>query len=158
MIGGPLGPMSLFGPIHGRVETRLPAWGQGLLQLSTYTVGGWLTSVPELVAQGDAWVWRTVWKPSFVLSRPAMPGSAWTTGYLWSPQLTWRQALAANAAMQFRGGLGSLLEGRPLAPSLRVSVTHAERGAIGEIVCEPQRSWTRHLRTAGKFAFAIAGI
>jgi hypothetical protein len=157
-VGGPLGPMSLFGPIHGKLETRLPAWGRGLLELSTYTVGGWLTSVPELVFQNNAWVWKTIWKPSLVLSRPALPGQSWTSGYLWSPQLSWKQTIAANGALRIRSHLGSLLDGPPPEPALRVPVRHAERGIIGEIACEQGRSWTDHLRTTAKLALAVAGL
>lgn len=157
-IGGPLGPVALFGPIHGKLETRLPAWGRGLLELSTYTVGGWLTSVPELVLKNDVWVWQSVWRPSLALSRPALPGRPWTSGYLWSPQLSLKQTLAANAAMRFRSSLGALIEPAPAAPPLRVPVRHVERGDLGDLVCEPSRSWTDPLRTAAKLALAAAGL
>ena len=157
-IGGPLGPMSLFGPIHGKLETRLPPWGRGLLELSTYTVGGLLTSVPRAVLENDAWVWKTIWQPSLVLSRPPLPGQPWTSGYLWSPQLRLKQALTGNAAMRFRSNLGSLLDGPPPAPPLRVPVRHVERGLLGELDCSEGRSWTDYFRTAGRLAFAVAGL
>ncbi|MEZ5391528.1 MAG: POTRA domain-containing protein [Bryobacterales bacterium] len=157
-IGGPLGPMSLFGPLHGRLETRLPPWGRGLLDLSTYTVGGWLTGAPALVLKNDAWVWKTIWRPSLVLSRPALPGSGLTSGYLWSPQLSPSQLLAANGALRARSQLARWVEGDPPAPPLHVSVTHVERGPLGSIVCREGRDWTDRLRTAGKLALSIAGL
>src|SRR6185295_16697985 len=36
-LAGPVGPMSLAGPLRASIGARLPAWGQGLLELSTYT-------------------------------------------------------------------------------------------------------------------------
>ena len=157
-IGGPLGPMALFGPIHGKLETRLPSWGRGLLELSTYTLGGWLTSVPELVLENDAWVWKTVWQPSLALSRPALPGQPWSTGYLWSPQLSLKQTLAANAAMRFCSHLGDWIAAPPQAPTLRVPVHHVERGYLGDLHCKQHRRWTHYLRTGGKLALAVAGL
>jgi hypothetical protein len=37
-LSGPVGPASVAGPLEASIRTRLPAWGSGLLEASTYTV------------------------------------------------------------------------------------------------------------------------
>ena len=37
-LSGPVGPASVAGPLEASIHTRLPAWGRGLLEASTYTV------------------------------------------------------------------------------------------------------------------------
>ena len=36
-LSGPVGPASVAGPLEASIRTRLPAWGSGLLEASTYT-------------------------------------------------------------------------------------------------------------------------
>ena len=46
----------------------------------------------------------------------------------------------------------------PATPPLRIPVYHAERGYLGDLVCQPDRSWTGRLRSGARLALAVAGL
>ncbi len=138
-ISGPLGPASLFGPFQGMLETRLPAWGRGLLEASTYTAGFWLAGLPQVLATADGWSWKTVYTPLFVVRRTALPGQAWTSGFFWSPQLGSTANIASNAMYRGRGLLSRIVTHDDREPPLTVPITG--EGVNSELVCRDRRSW-----------------
>ena len=40
LLSGPVGPMSVAGPLQFAIGSRLPSWGQGIFEMATYTREG----------------------------------------------------------------------------------------------------------------------
>lgn len=156
-LSGPLGPVSLAGPLQLAVGSRLPPWGQGALELSTYygTVSLLGFSQPGLRAL--SLLPQTRWAPLLALERPILPGQSWQSGFLLAPQLGWRGTLAGYALAHARTAAENALPGDPaggssLAVPVRWEAGEAERAAAPEragfLLCEAPAPRWRWLRSA----------
>ncbi len=152
-ISGPLGPASLFGPFQGLIETRLPPWGRGLLEASTYSAGFWLAGLPRAVVVAEGWRWKTFYEPAFVVRRTLLPGRPWASGWMWSPQSSSRANAATNIGARSRGLLSKAVSGRAPQPPLVVPVIG--EGVYSELVCRDPKSWFDPLRGAARFLTGI---
>ena len=84
-LSGPAGPAALAGPLEASLGTRLPPWGRGLLELSSYTASVSLLAfahplLPILNAP-------KAFTPILAFERPYVPGEGWKSGFLIAPQL-----------------------------------------------------------------------
>jgi len=137
LISGPVGPASLAGPLRASIMTRLPGWGRGLFELSTYTASISLMAFAQPIIPGMA---VKKFMPVFALTRPYLPGD-WKSGLVIAPQFGWQGSLLATAGAQLQGRLLPPLTGmKGLIPDLAVSVDG--RGAM---LCEPPKP-RRHRR------------
>ena len=92
-LSGPFGP-SAFGLLEATISSRLPPWGRGILEASTYyltfTVTGFSNPLLRLLPLRV--------RPSppalLVLERPYLPGQALISGFAFSPQLSARRLVA----------------------------------------------------------------
>src|SRR6185295_4424536 len=150
-LSGPVGPMSLAGPLRASIGARLPAWGQGLLELSTYTVSFNLFAFPRsfLPLFSLAASSRRVF-PVLAFERPFTPGAGWLSGFALTPQLTWKASVLSYASTQLQQRLQSALAGdRGLTPDLQVTVKRA--GGDTALICEPPKPRFAAARTAAGF-------
>jgi outer membrane protein assembly factor BamA len=152
-LSGPVGPFSIAGPLQASVMARLPPWGQGILELSTYTASISLLAFAQPIIPALA-VKKFV--PLFALTRGFIPGDPWRTGFAVLPQLGWQGSLFATGAAQMQGRLLPLVNGpRGLVPELPVTV---EGGVNGAILCEAPKPRLRLLRSAASLAIRMPGM
>ena len=92
-LSGPLGP-SAFGLLEATISSRLPPWGRGIFEASTYylafSVTGFSNPLLRLLPIRVAPSPRAL----FVLERPYLPGQALLSGFALSPQLSMPRLLA----------------------------------------------------------------
>ena len=159
-LSGPLGPLSLTGPLQFALSSRLPAWGRGPLELSTYNATFGLLAFSQPALFGLGLLPKTHLLPLVALERPFLPGQGWQSGFLLSPQLGWRGTLAHYGFTQARQGARAALRSHPADPlGLTVPVwwgpdeddgTAAARFA-GVLRCDasrPRWAWLRKASTA----------
>ncbi|MBZ5594092.1 MAG: hypothetical protein LAP39_17770 [Acidobacteriia bacterium] len=154
-ISGPVGPASLAGPLAASLSSRLPPWGKGLLELSTYSVSISLIAfshplIPLLAASSGRF------RPVLALQRPFTPGEGWKSGFMIAPQIGWRQAALAYAFTQIEQRL------RPpaLEPELPITVERPQGAAT--LICESPKlrfaAWRNSVVLAVRFLTAISSL
>jgi hypothetical protein len=150
-LSGPVGPMSLAGPLRGSVSSRLPPWGQGLVELSTYTLSFNLFAFSRSFLPVLSLATNKTLFPVVALERPFLPGAGWLSGFAIAPQLGWKSGAAGYAATQIHRRLQPLIAGsRGLVPELPVTVRTATGDAT--LFCQPPKPRLGTLRTAGGVA------
>src|SRR5262249_41517620 len=121
-LSGPAVPLSVAGPFQFAISSRLPSWGNGLLEASTYYATFSLMGVPTLL-RALPFGPKGIFLPFAGLQRPYWPGQGWRSGFLLSPQLGWRATVANYAITQlYEGGLTAITSKRATAPGLLVPV------------------------------------
>ena len=83
-LSGPVGPASIAGPVEASIRTRLPAWGSGLLEASTYSISLSMFAfahsfLPVLGVPNIPLI------PIVALNRPYSPGAGWKSGFMIIP-------------------------------------------------------------------------
>ena len=152
-LSGPVGPPRIAGAFQASLMSRLPTWGRGIFELSTYTVSASLLAFAQPIIPSLA-VKKFV--PVFALSRGFIPGASWTTGFVIAPQLGWQGSLIATGAAQLQGRLAPrLTPDRSLVPELAISV----EGDIpdGTIQCQAPKPRLSTLRTIAAIALRLEG-
>jgi outer membrane protein insertion porin family len=154
-ISGPVGPASWGGPFEGYISMRLPAWGRGLAELSTYTVSfGMMAFLHPLIPV--AGLPKNFFSPIVALRRPYLPGQSWLSGLAFSPEIGWQFSALSYAMGQLNSHVVPLLEGnRALIPDLPVAVQTPDGG--GTMMCSPPapRMWA--WRKAAALVLGFAG-
>jgi hypothetical protein len=155
-LSGPVGPPSFAGPLQASISARLPPWGRGLLELSTYTASismfAFAHPLLPLLAIGS----KRSLLPVLALQRPFSPGEGWKSGFSFAPQLGWRALGLGYGVTQTQQRLLSLLSGdRGLVP--RLSITVDGPSGDGTILCDPAPPRFLQLRTAAGIALRFAG-
>ncbi|MBI1983466.1 MAG: hypothetical protein HYS61_04635 [Acidobacteria bacterium] len=162
---GPLGPVSVFGPLAFTIASRLPGVGRGPLELSTYRAEFSLLAWPQFVT-----LWplaqQTRWLPLFFLERPYLPGQEWQSGFVLAPQWGWKGTAAHYAYSHLLiGARKSLDRNSTRGPGFSVPASWSTRASddglippnAGLLRCEPRRSTWAWLRDAGFSAADLAG-
>ncbi len=152
-VSGPLGPPQLGGPFRAELAMRLPGWGRGMLEASTYYLSLTLTALQpafSLLPGSPPPLF-----PLLALRRPFLPGQEWSSGLLLSPQLGWPRTAALYGIAQSAHRLQGPLEGPPEQPPLVVPV-HLASGAATALLCEPPRSRWSWLRAAARIGLGVA--
>lgn len=145
-LSGPVGPMSIAGPLQFTLASRLPAWGSGLLDLSSYYASF------SLVSYG----YGRKFGPVMALDRRFSPAEGWRSGFSIAPQLGWRSTLLNYGGVQLRERLAPLLDGGThLMPPL--TVTLERPGGDVEMVCEAPQPRLRWVRKGLGLALQVAG-
>jgi outer membrane protein assembly factor BamA len=154
-ISGPVGPASVAGPLQGSLSSRLPPWGKGLLELSTYSASISLIAfahplIPLLATSTKRFL------PVLSLQRPFTPGEGWLSGFMIAPQLGWQLPALNYGIVQLQHRL------RPPAvePELPVAVT-LPRGTSA-LICEQPRprlaAWRSIAVIAVRFLSVISSL
>jgi hypothetical protein len=98
--GGPL-------PLTASIGMRLPAWGRGLLELSTYSVSFNLLAYSSILKLTTA----RRFLPVLSLERSFLPGAGWLSGFGISPQIPWKYSAMNYAFTQLEQRAGPRLAG-----------------------------------------------
>lgn len=133
-LSGPVGPPALAGPLEASIRSRLPSWGSGLLEASTYTIS--LSMFAFMHAVLPIGFPNVPLIPIAALNRPFTPGEGWKSGFMIVPQLGWEYMIAGYGVSQLQHRLVPILRGdRGLEPELPVTVeTPTSRSTM---FCEP---------------------
>ncbi len=159
-LSGPVGPASIAGPVEASIRTRLPAWGSGLLEASTYSISLSMFAfahsfLPVLGVPNIPLI------PIVALNRPYSPGAGWKSGFMIIPELGWQYMVLGYGVSQLQHRLIPVLEGdRGLEPELPVTVdTPTSRTTM---LCEPPAPRLSPVRTALamglRFIGSMAGL
>jgi surface antigen-like variable number repeat protein len=153
-LSGPVAPPSIGGPLVAQLAARLPGWGQGVLEASTWytTISAFAFYRPILPLK--ALTAHKSLLPVFALERPYLPGQEWLSGLQVSPQLGPAAMVATYGSAQLRRAVHAALKSD--APEFASLVVPVERVASdwspGALNCEPSRSHWRRVRTLATFA------
>jgi len=153
-LSGPVGPASVAGPVEASIRTRLPAWGSGLLEASTYTVSLSLFAFTRAIL--PVGLPRIPLIPIAALSRPYTPGQGWKSGFMIVPQIAWQYMVLGYGVSQMEHRLVPVLQGdRGLEPEIPVAVeTPNSRSTM---FCEPPTPRLAPVRTALVFGLRFIG-
>ena len=135
LLSGPIIPG--LGSYHASISSRLPAWGRGVLDASTYYLtfnllglARPLLNVLPLISSAPPAV--------FAVERPYLPGQGLLSGFAVSPQLSPRATIAHYGRTQLSRALRGTLD-EPIHEPLAVPI-RGGAGADGELlVCAPPR-------------------
>ena len=152
-ISGPMGPASFAGPLQASLSARLPPWGRGMLELSTYTASISLLAFAHPILPFWPAAFKGLW-PVLALQRPFSPGEGWKSGFTMAPQMGWRASVLSYASAQMRQRLSAGLAGEQ-EPDLVVWV----KRPAGDVamLCEPPRPRFAPVRNAAVVGLRLLG-
>ena len=154
-ISGPVGPIRLAGPLQGSVGTRLPSWGSGLFELSTYYASVSLIGFPASLARFLPLGSIHGFVPILSLQRPYSPGEGWRSGFTIAPQLGWQASAISYGATQLGEHLAPLLLGEArFTPPLPITVERPN--GDGELLCDPPKPRLAPLRVGAALLLQFA--
>ena len=157
-LSGGLEPLSLSRSLQFSVGSRLPNWGSGMLELSTYFASLSLLPFFQPVVSGFSLGSGIRWKPLIAVGRPYLPGQDWRSGFVLLPQAGWRGTGFSSGLMQARRAL-SALKGDPADPP-ELSVPAWWPGAEGNqvpvatrfavsLLCDAKKPRSTWMRSSG---------
>ena len=161
-LSGPVGPMSIGGSLQFAIGSRLPPWGQGLLELATYTVSAHLVFLPKPLGSLIPGLPNRRFLSLLTIQRPLLPGQTFLSGFTLVPQAGWKGMLIGYGASQTRGFLNGAFESEhSYAPGLPVAVAHAATGDAsgipdGTLYCKPPVTPLDRTRMVGGLATRLA--
>jgi outer membrane protein insertion porin family len=156
-ISGPVGPMSVSGPLQASISSRLPAWGRGLLELSTYTASFSLVAFAHPILPFLSVASKSPILPILALQRPFTLGEGWRSGFIVAPQLGWQRSVLGYATTQLQQRLlNRLASDRALEEDLPVTVA----GPQGEMTlsCTPPKPRFSSLRWGAGMGLRALGV
>jgi hypothetical protein len=154
--------MSIGGSLQFAIGSRLPPWGQGLLELATYAVSAHLIFLPKPLGSLIPGLPNRRFLPLLTIQRPLLPGQAFLSGFTIAPQTGWEGMLIGYGVSQARGFLNGAFESEhAYTPGLPVTVTHETSGdapAIpdGTLYCKPPVTTLDRARMMGGIATRMA--
>ena len=137
-VSGPMLPG--VGSLRASLSSRLPPWGRGLFEATTYFV--------SLNVAGFA-------TPFLALERPVIPGQELFSGFAVSPALSPRAMLMHYGRTHLARGIGAMLDSETRDP-LTVPVTSAGRLEDEPLVCVPAKPRLWWLRRGAAAAVNVA--
>jgi hypothetical protein len=162
-LSGPVVATRLTGSLQGTISSRLPAWGRGVFEASTYYVTFSLIGLPNPLLRLLPFAPRPRLSPLLVLERPYLPGQAVFSGFALSPMRPARTMLTSYAVTHLSRGARGVLGSDPVVPStllVPVQTSHASvddgRSSAGFLICEPPDARLRWLRRGAAYAADLA--
>ncbi len=160
-LSGPAGPMSVGGPIQAAISARLPGWGSGILEASTYFLSFSLSSWANPLAGALMGVQKTrMLFPLLAIERPFLEGQGWASGFVLSPQLGWQSMLMGYGMTQAQRRLKNLLIPDAVEPDLTAALQRYRPGQepfeAGTLLCEAPKPRWRVARIIAGFAVDFA--
>jgi outer membrane protein assembly factor BamA len=144
---GPVGPMSIAGPLEFSIGSRLPSWGQGAFDLSTFLISAKLFYFSKPMGLFLPFLPNKRVVPIIELSRPAIPGQTFLSGVDIVPQFGWQGMLFTYGASQVRSLMRPIFESdRSLTPPLPVTIVNGRNE--GSMVCDPPKTtgdWVKQI-------------
>jgi outer membrane protein insertion porin family len=156
-LSGPVGPASFAGPLEGSIGSRLPPWGRGIFELSTYTVSLGMVAFAQPIIPALATASKAQLFPILALRRPFLPANGWLSGFSIAPQLGWRASVLSYATTQIQQRTLPVLAGdRALDPELTLSMGRMDGEA--PLYCEAPRPHLLWLRRGATLGVQFLGV
>jgi outer membrane protein insertion porin family len=155
LLSGPVGPMSIAGPLQFVLASRLPAWGKGVLDLSTYHASFQVLAYGDPLSKLLGITSDTKARGVAALQRPFLPAQGWTSGVTIAPQLGWRSTALTYGATQARERLLPRMRNDAL-PAPPLPVTIERRDGEATLLCETPRPRLERIRRITTLALGIA--
>ena len=159
LLSGPMGPISLAGSLQFTLASRLPSWGTGLLDLSSWygsfsllAFGNPLLSNVSSLAAGAS---RKTVLPVFALHRPFLPSQSWMSGVTIAPQLGSQGMLASYGSTQLVERVLPWLSATNRTTT-ELPVTVETRDGEATMMCESPRPRLYPLRRGAAIALQFA--
>jgi hypothetical protein len=151
-LSGPIIPG--LGAYQASISSRLPTWGRGALEASTYLV----TFNVLALAHSSLGVLTLMSKTppaAVMLERPFLPGQEWLSGLAVSPALSARTTVTYYGRTHLGRGVHAMLEDET-RDTLAMPVIGGGRPAGEFLVCQSPQSRWRWLRRGAVHAIDIA--
>jgi len=137
-VSGPVLPG--IGSLRASVASRLPRWGRGIFEATTYVIS---LNVPVFA------------EPFLALERPVIPGQELLSGFAVSPALSPRAMLMHYGRTQLAHGIRGIFDGEAPDP-LAVPVTSAGRLQHEPLLCVPPKARLWWLRRGAAVTVNVA--
>lgn len=162
-LSGPVAATGFTGSLQAAISSRLPAWGRGVFEASTYYVTFSLIGLPNpLVRLLPFAPKRRLW-PLLALERPYLPGQAVVSGFALSPKRPAQTLLTSYGVTHLGRAVRAALGGDTsvsLTLLVPVQASHAsvdrEGSHVGFLICEPPEARLQWLRRGGAYAADLA--
>lgn len=132
-------------PLSASIGARLPAWGRGLFELSTYSVSFNLLAYSAILKLTTA----RRFLPVLSMERGFLPGASWLSGFAYAPQIPWKYSAMNYGFTQFEQRLGPRLAGSR-GPDLMVAFQRPAGEAA--LLCEAPQPRFHTARTGAGIA------
>ena len=161
-LSGPLGP-SAFGLLEATLSSRLPPWGRGIFEASTYYLTFSATGFSNpLIGLLPIRV-RPNPPALLVLERPYLPGQALSSGFALSPQLSARRLLAGYGLTPLdRAAQAALIGETPDSSDLLIPISGRHTTGMGGLseeasflICNPRAPSHQRLRRGAALAAGL---
>ena len=161
-LSGPITPAAFATSLQANISARLPPWGRGVFEASTYYVTfsltGFLNPLARLLP-----IRARAGRPLLVLERPYVPGQGLFSGFEFSPQLSARSLLANYGLIHLDATTRVRLNGaQPDDSGLLIPILGPHRSDAGRrseearfLICKPpppRRLWLRVAAIAADLA------
>jgi outer membrane protein assembly factor BamA len=147
-LSGPVGPGSALGPLEFSLSSRLPSWGRGIFEFSTYAVSMKLMYYFKPLSTIISVLPNKRFLPLLDISRPLLPGQPLISGGEFVPQLGPEGMGFAYAVSQARSLTRPLFDTeRTYIPGLAVTIER-NGNPQGAMYCEPAKTkldWARQI-------------
>ncbi len=158
---GPVGPASVGGPLQASIMSRLPGWGRGVYELSTYSLSLSVLAFASPFAPILGLSTKAALLPIVALRRPYSPGQGWKSGFFIAPQLGWQYMTLGYGITQLQRRAIPLLQGENSGvPDLVITVEGSK--TEGPLFCAPPKprfSVARRVAVVGlQFLGALASF
>jgi hypothetical protein len=153
-LSGPAIP-GLGGSLRASISSRLPPWGQGLFEASTYYVTFNAIGLSKPLLHLLPFISKAEAAPLIALERPYIPGQALLSGFAISPSLSPQEMLTRYARTHLARGIHAALDDAR-ADALAVPVTAHGRPGSELLVCTPPKPRLWWLRRGGALAIDLA--
>lgn len=134
-LSGPIIPG--LGSYQASISARLPPWGGGVVDASTYLMTFNLLGLARPLL-GVLPLLSKAPPAAVALERPLLPGQGWFSGFAVSPQLSARSTIAYYGRTQLSRLVGATLE-ETTTESLVVPITGSSPATGELIVCTPPK-------------------
>ncbi len=155
-LSGPVGPASVGGPLQASIMSRLPSWGRGVYELSTYSLSLSVLAFASPLAPVLGLSTKAALLPIVALRRPYSPGQGWKSGFFIAPQLGWQYMTLGYGITQLQRRAIPLLQGENSGvPDLVITVEGPK--TEGPLFCAPPQPRFYVARRVGVVALQFLG-
>lgn len=151
-LSGPIIPG--LGSYQASISSRLPPWGRGIFEASTYYVSFNLFGLAKpllrvlpFVSKADSAI--------VALERPYLPGQGLLSGFAWAPTMSAQSTLLRYGRQHLARGVHAALDAE-ISDSLVVPASSEGRPAGEVLVCDPPGPRLRWLRRGAALAADLA--
>jgi hypothetical protein len=161
-LSGPLGA-SAFGLLEATISSRLPPWGRGVFEASTYYLTFSVTGFSNPLIRLLPIRVRPSPPALLILERPYLPGQALFSGFALSPQLSARRLLAGYGLTHLDHVAQAALIGEPSdASGLLIPISGRHTSGVGGgseeasfVICNPPARSHQRLRRGAAIAAGL---